>query len=193
LFLITFTQIYAKNTTMKIPFFTFLCCVSFIGILQGQTLVNPVIKGFGTIGDAPMAAEKPDPNMVYNIVVDVATGDEDKSQVFFALNNLARLMNLHVMGGVPPEQLNVVVAIHGSAIWSVMNDQAYTKRYGIANPHSPLFEELLAQGVKIAVCSQSMFKRKIMPEGLAPGLEMATSALSVLTTYQLKGYALLKF
>ena len=178
---------------MKIPFFTFLCCVSFRGILQGQTLVNPVIKGFGTIGDAPMAAEKPDPNMVYNIVVDVATGDEDKSQVFFALNNLARLMNLHVMGGVPPEQLNVVVAIHGSAIWSVMNDQAYTKRYGIANPHSPLFEELLAQGVKIAVCSQSMFKRKIMPEELAPGLEMATSALTVLTTYQLKGYALLKF
>jgi len=51
----------------------------------------------------------------------------------------------------------------------------------------------LAQGVKIAVCSQSMFKRKIMPEELAPGLEMATSALTVLTTYQLKGYALLKF
>ena len=102
-------------------------------------------------------------------------------------------MNLHVMGGVPPEQLNVVVAIHGSAIWSVINDQAYTKRYGIANPHIPLFEELLAQGVKIVVCSQSVFKRKIMPEELAPGLEMATSALTVLTTYQLKGYALLKF
>jgi intracellular sulfur oxidation DsrE/DsrF family protein len=74
-----------------------------------------------------------------------------------------------------------------------MSDQAYTKRYGIANPHSLLFEQLLDQGVKIVVCSQSMFKRKIAPEELAPGLEMATSALTVLTTYQLKGYALLKF
>jgi intracellular sulfur oxidation DsrE/DsrF family protein len=179
---------YCKKNQIYIIFF-----VLFSGLLQGQSLVNPIISNFGTIGDAPMATEKPDPDMVYNIVVDVATGDEDKSQVFFALNNLARLMNLHVMGGVPPEHLNVVVAIHGSAIWSVMNDQAYTKRYGIANPHSPLFKQLLAQGVKIVVCSQSMFKRKIAPEELAPGLEMATSALTVLTTYQLKGYALLRF
>lgn len=179
---------YCKKNQIYIIFF-----VLFSGLLQGQSLVNPIISDFGTIGDAPMATEKPDPDMVYNIVVDVATGDEDKSQVFFALNNLARLMNLHVMGGVPPEHLNVVVAIHGSAIWSVMNDQAYTKRYGITNPHSPLFKQLLAQGVKIVVCSQSMFKRKIAPEELAPGLEMATSALTVLTTYQLKGYALLRF
>jgi intracellular sulfur oxidation DsrE/DsrF family protein len=179
---------YCKKNHIYIIFF-----VLFSGLLQGQSLVNPIISDFGTIGNAPMATEKPDPDMVYNIVVDVATGDEDKSQVFFALNNLARLMNLHVMGGVPPEHLNVVVAIHGSAIWSVMNDQAYNKRYGIANPHSPLFKRLLAQGVKIVVCSQSMFKRKIAPEELAPGLEMATSALTVLTTYQLKGYALLRF
>jgi len=30
-----------------------------------QNLINPVIKGFGTIGDAPEATEKPDPNMDY--------------------------------------------------------------------------------------------------------------------------------
>jgi hypothetical protein len=38
-----------------------------------------------------------------------------------------------------------------------------------------------------------MFKRKIAPSELAPGLEVATSALTVLSTYQLKGYALIRF
>lgn len=168
----------------------FLCSII---SLNAQTLVNPVIKGFGTIGDAPQATVKPDPSLDYKIVIDIATGGENKSQVFFSLNNVARLINLHVMGGVPKENLYVVVAIHGSAIWSVLNHEMYRKKFGIENPHVALFQELLAHNVKIVVCSQSMMKRQISPSELVPGLEVATSALTVLSTYQLRGYAALKF
>ena len=161
--------------------------------MNAQELVNPVIKNFGTIGQADSATEKPDPSLTYNIVVDLATGEDNKSNLLFSLNNVARLINLHVMGGVPKENLHVVVAVHGGAIWSVLNNELYYKKFKTANPNIPLYRELIDSGVKIVVCSQSMFKRNIAPSDLVKGLEVATSALTTITTYQLKGYALLKF
>jgi len=165
----------------------------FANFLQAQTLINPIIKGFGAIGDAPEATEKPDPNMDYKIIVDLMTGEEDKSELSFSLNNVARLINLHAMGGVPKEKITVVVAIHGSAIWSAMNNETHKKAFGVENPNTPLFKELINSGVKILVCSQSMFKRKIAADELVPDLEVATSALTVISTYQLKGYAIIRF
>lgn len=161
--------------------------------LAAQERIHPIIKGYGGILDAPHATERPDPNMEYKIVVDVATGDLEKKDPFYSLVNVARLLNLHAMGGVPKENIKVVLAIHSGAIWSVLNDEKYQERFEVSNPHLPLFEELRAAGVEIFVCSQSLMVRDIDHEQLAPGLEVATSMLTTLTTYQLKGYASLKF
>jgi intracellular sulfur oxidation DsrE/DsrF family protein len=171
----------------------FILCMAAFSMIQAQTPINPVITGYGTIADAPMADLKPNPSLTYNIVVDLATSDEDKTAVSFSVNQLARLINLHVMGGVPKENLNVVVAVHGGAIWTIMNDQLYREKFGVANPHTPLYKELLDNRVRVVVCSQSMFKRKIAKDQLIPGLEVATSALTTLTQFQLMGYALLRF
>ncbi|MEL0308753.1 MAG: hypothetical protein VW961_05150, partial [Flavobacteriaceae bacterium] len=51
--------------------------------LFGQIPVNPIIQNFGTVVDAPLADLKPDPSLTYNIVVDLMTGEEDKSVVAF--------------------------------------------------------------------------------------------------------------
>ena len=158
-----------------------------------QKQVNPIIEGYGSIFDAPHATELPDPNMEYNIVIDVATGSDDKTAPFYSLINVARLLNLHAMGGVPKENLHVVLAIHGGAVWSTLDNETYKERFETDNPHLELFEKLQAAGVKMVVCSQSLMGRKLDHEKLAPGLEVATSMLSTLTTYQLKGYAALKF
>ena len=82
---------------------------------------------------------KPDPNQVYKVVIDIATSANDKTKPFYSLINVARLMNLHVMGGVPKDKLKIVLAIHGGAVWSVLSDEEYNKKYGIDNPHVPLF------------------------------------------------------
>ena len=102
-------------------------------------------------------------------------------------------MNLHVMGGVPKENMNVIVAVHGGALWTALGNELYREKFGVDNPHAPLYQELIDQGVKIVVCSQSMFKRKVDKSQLLPGFEVATSALTTLTMYQLKGYALMRF
>ena len=159
----------------------------------GQGRINPIIDSFGGIFDAPYAEEKPDPLMKYNIVIDIATNDAKPDRIAYSIVNVARLMNLHAMGGVPKENMNVVLAIHGPAAYSVMNNEEYKKKYDVDSPYLKIFEELSSAGVQLFACSQSLRGRGIDHEKLAPGIKVATSMLSVMTTYQLKGYAALKF
>lgn len=160
---------------------------------MAQETINPVIKNYGGIMNAPHADEKPDPTIQYKIIIDVATGDQDPKNVMYSLENVARLLNLHAMGGVPKENLHVVLAIHGGAVWSVLDNDSYRARYNVDNPHIPLFKELEGAGVKMFACSQSLLGRNIDHTKLAPGIKVATSMLTTMTTYQLKGYAALKF
>jgi len=63
----------------------------------------------------------------------------------------------------------------------------------VNNPNLKLYEELNAAGVKMFVCGQSLIARKIDRTKMVPEVKIATSMLTTLTTYQLKGYASLKF
>ena len=54
--------------------------------------------------------EKPDPTIIYNIVIEVERAGEKPDTVNWALNNVARLLNLHAVGGVPARNMNVILA-----------------------------------------------------------------------------------
>lgn len=168
-----------------------LLCISHMGMAQGR--INPAVKNFGGIFDAPHATEKPDPNQQYKIVIDIATNDGDPDEIAYSLFNVSRLMNLHVMGGVPKENMHVVLAIHGGAAYSVMNNEEYKKKYDVDSPYLELFKELKEAGVQMFACSQSLMGRGIDHEKMVPEITVATSMLTIMTTYQLKGYAALKF
>lgn len=158
-----------------------------------QEKVNPIIKSFGGIYDIPDATVKPDPNQEYKIVIDVYGGTEDKTKIDRSLNNVARMLNLHAVGGVAAEKMNVVLALHGNSTYSIVNDELYKKKFGTANPNAALITELKEAGVKVAVCGQSLRGRGIKNEKVLPEVEVATSMLTTVTSYQMKGYQLLKF
>jgi len=88
-------------------------------IVFAQTRVNPVIKNHGGIFPIPYADEKPDPSLDYNIVIEIERASDKPDTLSWALNNVARLLNLHVSGGVPKEKLHVVLAIHGGAAYTL--------------------------------------------------------------------------
>lgn len=176
---------------MKILISLALVVVAISGYAQKR--VNPVIKNYGGIFEIPYADEKPDPALDYNIVIEVERISDTPDSTNWALYNVARLVNLHVMGGVPKEKLHVVLAIHGGAAFSVMNNAEYKAKYGVDNPNLKLYQELNQAGVKMFVCGQSLIARKIDRHKMVPEVKIATSMLTTLTTYQLKGYALLKF
>jgi len=160
---------------------------------NGQTMVNPIIKDYGGIYDLPFAEEKIDPTLEYKIAVEVVRASEKPEDVNWALNNVARMLNLHAMAGVPKEKLNVVLAVHGGAAFTVMNNEEYKKKYKTDNPNLELYKALQEAGVKIFVCGQSLIARDINKDKMVDGIKIASSMLTTMTTYQLKGYAMLVF
>lgn len=176
---------------MKSVWCLMFMCFSVVAFSQNR--VNPVIKSYGGIFEIPYADEKPDPTLDYNIVIEIDQASNKPDSTNGALYNVARLINLHVMGGVPKEKLHVVLAIHGGAAFSVMNNETYKAKYGVDNPTLKLFQELQQAGVKMFICGQSLTARKIDRFKMVPEVKVATSMLTVMTSYQLKGYVALKF
>ncbi len=160
---------------------------------QAQDRVNPVIKSYGGIFNIPGATVKPDPNQEYKIVVDVYGGADDKKDLDWSLHNVARMLNLHAVGGVPAENMKVVLALHAQSTFSTLSDKAYKKQFGTANPNTNLIKELKEAGVKITVCGQSLRARGFEKDELRGEIEVATSMLTTVTHYQNLGYILLKF
>ncbi len=177
---------------MKRIVFVLLGCITMI-LATAQHKVNPVIKNFGTVSEVPYAVEKPDPKLDYKIVVEVSTDNPKPELVHEFFEKVAAVVNLHALGGVPAAKLHVVMVIHGPAAQYVVNDETYRKKFNMANPNSALFTALKEGGVKVFVCGQSVIKRDIDPKTIVPEVDVALSAITTLTTYQLKGYALLKY
>lgn len=158
-----------------------------------QERVFPMVSRFGGIFPVQDAASIPEIGMEYKIIVEVATGSEKPEELNFALNNIARLMNLHAQSGIPLRNIKVVAAVHGEAAYAVMNNEAYRKKFNVDNPNLELLKELKKSGAELYICGQSLFARKIDRNTLAPEMNVALSMLTTVTTCQLKGYAFLKF
>jgi len=166
--------------------------ISFGSLLAQARYQYPVIKEFGGIYPIEEATVVPDVNQRYNIVIDLYSGD-DPTQLNAALNNVARMINLHAIAGVHPDSIHVVLAIHGQATKTILNDDGYLSRYKVKNPNLNLISALNVAGVKLTVCGQSLIGREIDLDEVNENIEIATSMLTTVTTYQLNGYTLLKF
>ncbi len=169
----------------------FILCLSIVN-LAAQTPSNEIIRDYGTIYDIPEAV-KPNPNQHYKIVIDLKSASPDAGKVNPGLNNVARMLNLHAAGGIKPENMDVVVAIHGDASYSVLDKKGYIKKYAMENPNMELIRELKNAGVKLYICGQSLIARNNGFENINPEITIALSMLTVVTEYQGKGYGLLQF
>ena len=176
---------------MKVIFVLTFCI--FLTNVFSQSQVFPIIKTYGGIYEVPDAIERPDPNQEYKIVVDLASGTVNPGEVNPGLINIVRMINLHSVGGVPTEKLTVIVAVHNEASYSIMDNESYLQKYKTNNPNLGVYGELHDAGVQVFICGQSLQARKIDRTKIAKDVGIATSMLTVLSTYQLKGYAWFKF
>jgi len=158
-----------------------------------QTAQFPIVKGFGGIYEIKDAVERPDPSLEYKIMVDLSTGADSPEEISRWVDNVARLMNLHGLAGVPKERLHVKVVVHGGAIFTLLTDTKHQERSKVDNPNLKVYEALIASGAEIFVCGQSMVARNLEKKDLWPGVKIAHSAMTTITTYVPQGYTLLKF
>lgn len=159
----------------------------------GQEAQFPIVKGFGGIYEIPEATERPDPKAEYKIIIDLVSGSEDPTNINRMVDNVARMINLHGLEGVPKENIKVKVAIHGGAIFSILDDRYYQKLYGVDNPNLLVYQALKDAGVDIYICGQSLLARDMKTDDVWEEATIALSMLTTLTTYIPKGYILLKF
>ena len=170
-----------------------LLAVPAFSFLNAQTKVNPVIKSYGTVFQIPGADHKPDPTIKYKIIVELTENASKPDTLNEYLEALATLMNLHAAEGVANENIQMVVILRKMATYAVFGNELYKEKFKCDNPNLQLVKELSDAGVEFYVCGQTMLKRNIDIKKLAPGTKVASAGLTAITTYQLKGYTMVKF
>ena len=171
--------------------FSVLFCLFFFA--QGQKKIFPVIKDFGGVYDVRDAIDKPDPKIDYKIVVEAEGAIEHPDSIYRPFENISRMYNLHVFGGVPRNHLHLDVVIFFKATFVILNNEAYRKKFGIDNPNLKIIEEMKQAGINLYACGQSVTGLGIDPKTVNPNFQVVLSRATTVSTRQMKGYAFFKF
>jgi len=159
----------------------------------GSAGTGPVIDRFGPVYDVPRPDFVTPTDLSYRAVFDVAPSPEAVDQLNPRIESLARFLNMHVRAGVKAEQIKLALVVHGAAGKDMLSSAAYKARFGVENPNASLLAALHANGVRIIVCGQTAAHKGFGREELAPGVEVALSAMTALVALQSDGYRLISF
>ena len=155
-----------------------------------DTLLPPLIQGYGVVTPVENAGERPDPALDYKVVLNATKGGGDDAPPPF-LDKAAKVANLLAQSGVPANHRHVVVILQAAATTAVLNDKGLKARGLARNPSADLIDKLNAAGVSVRVCGQALAQAKIARDEVRPGVQVDLSALTTVSGLQLKGYALL--
>lgn len=158
---------------------------------QAQDPTHPAIAGYGAITPLPDAANQPDPALRYKLVFDVSKAAASPDKVNPTLDRVARTLNLLASKGIRPQPGDIVAVFHGPATPAILSDAAHQARNAMPNPNIALIHALTEAGVGIHVCGQALHGMKYNAADLAPGVTEDLSAITTVTTLQLRGWALI--
>ena len=127
----------------------------------------------------------------YRVVFEATEHPGEMTDINRELTVVGRFMNMHGKNGVPLENLDVAVVVHGKALLAVMNDETYREMHGVSNPSLALLNDLAAAGVRFYACGQSLGFRGLDKKVLAEPVKVGLSAMTMLVTLQSDGYAFL--
>ncbi|CAN0605258.1 unnamed protein product, partial [Ectocarpus sp. 12 AP-2014] len=105
-----------------------------------------LIKGYGKIAAVPGVADLP-ADTKFKLAIDVVDGGET-GEVNGKFRTAASFLNLQHAQGIPPENVEIALVVHGPAHRDLLKDAAY----GGTNPNTELLGLLQNQGVKVYYC-----------------------------------------
>ena len=104
------------------------------------------------------------------------------------------MMNQFASAGIRPDQVQMVIVLHGPATKAALSHDAYAKRSGgEKNPNLDLISHLRKAGVEVFVCGQALAHRNFGIHEGAPEVTVAFSAATVNINRQADGYAYIPF
>ncbi|NNC99601.1 MAG: DsrE family protein [Gammaproteobacteria bacterium] len=108
-------------------------------------------------------------------------------------DSVARFINMHVRSGVPAENIEVAMVVHGKASFDLLSKAAYQSKFARNNDSADLLNQLLAAKVQVYLCGQSAAHLGIENRDLIPGVSMSLSAMTANALLQQQGYTLNPF
>jgi hypothetical protein len=137
--------------------------------------------------------EKIDTAMKYKLLFHMTIWPKDSAarrKLNEGLAEIGRIINLHVAAGVPKENLELAIIIHGGALNTYLTNEAFRKKFKTDNPNLDILKQFTGLHTRLIACGQAEIFFRIPPEDMIPDVKTAFSAKVALSTYQLKGYVL---
>ena len=155
---------------------------------------GPLIEGFGRHVDLPNAdfVMRTDDN-IYKVAFEIFEPLNAPERPHMRLEAAARFMNMHAHAGIPQENLQVKLVLHGGGTRAAMTNEAYQERYEMDNPSLPLLEALSEAGVEIFLCEQSRVLNGLDANEVSAPVKSALSAMTAVVTLQADGYQFLTY
>jgi len=184
------------NRFKSLLLLSFILLVQFFSnncIAQDEPKTGPVFENIGAVYEVPEADYVPDSSKILKPIFDIDAYQNNPADKNFIISSLHRFYNMHVKRGIKESNIHLAFVVHGTSTKDVLNNEAYNKIYAMDNPNYNLIKTLSEQRVGIYVCGQSALSSGYQKSDLMPEVKMALSAMTVLTTYQMDGYAMIKF
>ncbi len=143
-----------------------------------------LIKDYGRIAEVPGLAPLP-ADTRFKLAIDVVDGGVT-GELNGKFRTAASFLNLQHAQGIPPENVEIALVVHGAAHRDLLVDAAY----GGQNPNADLLAQLQEHGVKVYYCGQSAVYRDVARKDLLPGVELTASATTTHALLQQQGFAL---
>lgn len=143
---------------------------------------GPLIENYGpvaTVEEAGLSADT-----AFKVAFDVADAAEPGT-VNRRLESAARFLNMHAASGVPVENIDIAIIVHGPAALDLVR--------GDENANARLIAALIEAGVTIELCGQTAAYRDITADDLLPGVTLSLSAMTSHALLQQDGYTLNPF
>ncbi|MFL0355578.1 DsrE family protein [Erythrobacter sp. GH1-10] len=152
---------------------------------------GPVFEEFGPHAPVEGVKEFPD-DTEFAIAFDVAAkADEGARNRGF--ESAARFINMHVAAGVPESSIDIVVVVHGKAVFDLVTDEARAAREMEPNASAAMVSAMLDKGVRFVVCGQSAAAYGVTTADLIDGVQMELSAMTAHALLQQQGYTVNPF
>ena len=147
---------------------------------------GPLIEDFGAVASVEDARLSPETELkvAFDVAKAAAPGTVNRY-----LESSARFLNMHVAAGVPAENIEIAIVVHGGAAMDLVTDA----RYGGENANADLVAALIAAGVSIELCGQTAAYRGLTEGDLLPGVRLSLSAMTSHALLQQDGYTLNPF
>jgi intracellular sulfur oxidation DsrE/DsrF family protein len=152
-----------------------------------------IIENFGQIYSVQNPDLLLDKNKKYKVIFDIYSDVKSNKKMNTSINTVARFINMHAEQGIPLENLDIALVLHGEATKNALSDAAYMKKFKVNNPNNELLKALEKTKVEMYVCGQSFMHHGYRNMDLNENVQLALSALTALTYYQTEGYQLITF